>query len=132
VSAKAADFANVAAPAPKQILASMLIALPPQRSATKSLAKVTKVGDCAKAVMAFAPIAKQAELSRGPNAPKVIPAKASLSKQLNHKQLTQPAVLIFWQETYEDGYGNVIQRSYWRVVVLPTVPDISKQQPKRI
>lgn len=50
--------------------------------------------------------------------PAVVPAKATLNQQ----QVSHPAVLVFWQETYDDGYGNVIQRSFWRVVVLNHVP----------
>jgi hypothetical protein len=59
---------------------------------------------------------------------RVIPAKAAIGKRHNDN-VTHPAVLIFWQETYDDGAGNVIQRSFWRVVVLPNVP---KEQPKRV
>jgi hypothetical protein len=59
---------------------------------------------------------------------RVIPAKATLAKKHNDN-VTRPAVLIFWQETYDDGAGNVIQRSFWRLVVLPIV---SKEQPKRV
>jgi len=57
---------------------------------------------------------------------KLIPAKATLKK---NDKVIHPAVLIFWQETYRDAQGNLIQRSYWRVVVLKNTP---KEQPKAI
>ena len=55
---------------------------------------------------------------------RLIPAKATLK---NSRKATRPAVLIFWQETYDDGNGNLMQRSYWRVVVLQNIP---KEQAK--
>ena len=58
--------------------------------------------------------------------PEVIPAKASLD-QKSHQP--RPAVLVYWQETYDDGFGNVVQRTYWRVVVLQQ--PISKEQPQK-
>jgi beta-lactamase regulating signal transducer with metallopeptidase domain len=55
--------------------------------------------------------------------PEYIPAKASVEQKA---QSPQSAVLLYWQETYNDGYGNVVQRTYWRVVVLQQ--PISKEQ----
>jgi hypothetical protein len=120
VAAKPADFAISAAHAAKPILSSMRVARPVKHS----VASATKDDSAGRPVMASARIANRPELTRGPQ---VIPAKASFG----NKKLAQPAVLIFWQETYDDGYGNVIQRSYWRVVVLPAVPK-EQGQPKRI
>jgi hypothetical protein len=92
----------------------------------KKTATPSKADRAETSAMASAPVTEQPAFAR---APRVIPAKASLSKKFgNKKKLTQPAVLIFWQETYDDGQGNVIQRSYWRVVVLSDIP---KEQPKR-
>ena len=58
--------------------------------------------------------------------PQVIPAKATLDRKVHN---FQPAVLVYWQETYDDGYGHLVQRTFWRVVVLenPT----PKEQPQK-
>jgi len=96
---------------PKQIMASMQIlrGLP---SATKPEASLPAI--------AAARVTQHSTLKT----PQVIPAKASL----DNKNVTHPAVLIFWQETYDDGAGNVVQHSFWRVVVLTNIP---QEQPKR-
>jgi len=41
----------------------------------------------------------------------------------------QPAVLMVWQETFENGAGMVVQRTYWRVVVLQQ--PINQRQPQK-
>jgi len=102
----------------KTVLASM-----PVRHALKNdLAKNDPKSYSPKPLMASA---RETEAPETLKAPKVIPAKASLDK----KHSAQPAMLIFWQETYDDGNGNIVQRSYWRVVVLQNLP---QEQPKRI
>ena len=90
------------------VLASLPVARP-----RKTIAKLTPG-------VALAPHRTAPLLSPGE---KIVPAKATNDEHL----LSRPAVLVFWQETYDDGSGHVIQRSYWRVVVLNQVP---KEQAK--
>lgn len=96
---------------PKAIMASL-----PTHLTTGEAGKVDKAESTIAAPQHASPMLSPGE--------KIIPAKATLK---NNKKAARPAVLIFWQETYDDGYGNVMQRSYWRVVVLPNVP---KEQAK--
>ena len=58
-------------------------------------------------------------------APKLVSAKAT-----DPHKAPEQAVLVYWQETYTDGSGLLVQRTMWRVVVLnsPT----QKEQPKKI
>jgi beta-lactamase regulating signal transducer with metallopeptidase domain len=62
----------------------------------------------------------------GSRSPGLIPAKAVVK---NNTQRPRPAMLVVWQETYENGAGMVVQRTYWRVVVLQQ--PINKQQPQK-
>jgi len=58
--------------------------------------------------------------------PALIPAKATLQNKANE---VRPAMLVYWQETYDDGSGMIVQRTFWRLVVLqnPT----PKEQPAK-
>ncbi|MGZ4816841.1 MAG: hypothetical protein ACXVZV_15615, partial [Terriglobales bacterium] len=58
--------------------------------------------------------------------PGIIPAKATLDQKAH---APQSAVLLYWQETYQDDSGVIVQRTFWRVVVLhnPTL----KEQPQK-
>jgi len=57
--------------------------------------------------------------------PAFLPARALE----NQGKLAHPAVLMVWQETFENGAGMVVQRTYWRVVVLQQT--IHKEQPQK-
>jgi beta-lactamase regulating signal transducer with metallopeptidase domain len=59
--------------------------------------------------------------------PIVVPAKATVDPKAN---LAQPAVLVVWQETYENSDGMFVQRTFWRVVVLKQ-PISPKEQPQK-
>lgn len=113
VHAPAVDLANLAhvthSPL-KPIMASMRVARAPQ-----------KQEPIKPAATASGELPHQPDLK----SPQVIPAKAALDS----KHVTHPAVLIFWQETYSDASGLIVQHSYWRVVVLENVP---KEQSKKI
>ena len=60
-------------------------------------------------------------------APIVVPAKATIDPKAN---IAQPAVLVVWQETYENSDGMFVQRTFWRVVVLKQ-PISPKEQPQK-
>ena len=57
----------------------------------------------------------------------VVPAKATSER---NAAAPQQAVLVYWQETYTDGSGVVVQRTTWHVLVLKT--PTHKEQPKKI
>lgn len=101
---------------PKAILASMLIAHPLRNKNMTST----------NSASASASFTQRPVTGPTTQAVTVIPAKVTLHR---NAKIAHPAVLIFWQETYDNGSGLIIQRSFWRVVVLQNTP---KEQPKAI
>ena len=101
----------------KPVMASMRIA--PEASALK---KKTRV-----APKSVSPEKWPAELaSNAPPLPRVVPARAMAEQKA---LAPRPAVLVYWQETYRDPSGIIVQRTFWRVVVLEN--PIPKEQPQK-
>jgi hypothetical protein len=101
----------------------------PHRTGKRVPAKVeSQPADHALAtVMPYEPSTVPAKAVIDTHGPAVVPVKLV---DPHHATAPQQAVLVYWQETYTDGAGLVMQRTMWRVVLLNT--PVHKEQAKKI